>query len=201
MKDNINELERILGRGFRLLVVDDSKENIQLARESFESLIPGQVDYALNVSDAEKLLEKSYEEKKRYSLVLSDLDMNGNPIAGFEVVRKSYFYNIYSLIVTSANYDADSNAAHGPNTYFQPRYIPGVRGRKSEPGVWEKLFDNAIKEMLSVRGKKHLNNLELCQKRAGSSWYHWAIVYQIILDGEEYRDLRISETDFLRNIC
>jgi CheY-like chemotaxis protein len=126
----------------RILVVDDTPENLVAAKNYFENL-DVKVDYATNGVSAIEKITQSYEEKDVYSLLLSDLQMEERN-SGLDVVREGSKYLIPSFIVTGRNYDQPHNH-HGPSTQIEP-YLGSIAGKKEDENIWmqvlEKVVDN-----------------------------------------------------------
>ena len=134
----------------RILVVDDTKENLEGAKEYFKNMQGVLVDYASSQAEAIKMLQS---QENKYNLLLTDLEMETKD-SGYEVIREGIINNVFGIIATGFNYNPEGNDRHGPITNFFP-FKDSVKGKKSEPWVWEKAVEHAIK-YLDKFGLKNL---------------------------------------------
>jgi CheY-like chemotaxis protein len=125
----------------RVLVVDDALENIVAAKRYFDKL-GIEVDYAFSAEEAKQRIQESFISKEKYSLVITDLEMEEKN-SGIEVGKCAYNHLIIPLIATGRNYDALDNAAHGPSTTVLPFDLT-IKGRKNREEIWEKIFEGAL---------------------------------------------------------
>lgn len=136
----------------RILVVDDTKENLEGAREYFNKLNKLIVDYAHSSYEA---IKKLRDPKNEYSLIITDMEMEEKE-SGYDVIREGIINNTLGVIATGLNYDPHKNDRHGPKTTFFPRKKI-INGKKTNPEVWEKSIEHAIKYLDRYKLKKALD--------------------------------------------
>ena len=122
----------------KLLIVDDTKENIIAAKNYFSTVESLAVEYATSEKEAIKKIKKAYVAHP-YSFVISDLEME-TAFSGLEVCSESLEHLMMPIIATGHNYDKPASAAHGPVTFLKPS-DERVKGRKSDSLVWEGIFE------------------------------------------------------------
>jgi CheY-like chemotaxis protein len=116
----------------KMLIVDDTLENISAAKEYFSKQNNLEVDYSSSAKDAiEKLKSKNYD------YLMTDLEMEENK-SGLDVIKEGLKQYTIGVIVTGFNYDGDDKG-HGPNTSMRPSEVGSVSGKKDDPKVWEQL--------------------------------------------------------------
>ena len=126
----------------RVLVVDDSQENIDAAKRYFQNFENVRFDYCVSGKEAINSIKKESERSQNYDLIMSDLEMETKE-AGLDVIKQGFLNHTLGVIVTGKDYDRDDNHAHGPATTVLPtRY--SVSGRKDKEKVWSELFNNAL---------------------------------------------------------
>jgi len=118
----------------KILVADDRQENIQAARQYFETLKGISTCYFNNGKDAIKEIIEKYAS---IGLVLTDLEME-TPEAGVDVALTGMDYIIPSYILTG-----------GPQHRGSPtvRVIPGLygfEGTKAEPETWKQCLESLV---------------------------------------------------------
>ena len=149
----------------RILVVDDTIENLQGAREYFENMDEVLVDYASSQAEAIKMLQN---QGNKYDLLLTDLEMETKE-SGYEVIREGIINNVFGIIATGFNYNPRPNDRHGPRTTFIPSK-DFVQGKKTKPMVWEKALEHAIKYMDEFGLKKALDENKANDKKADKKY-------------------------------
>ena len=145
----------------RILVVDDTEENLQGAREYFNKIENTIVDYASSEKEAKTMLEN---QENKYNLILTDLEMETKE-SGYEVIREGIINNVFGVIATGFNYTPHENDKHGPRTTFVPSKN-FVQGKKTEPRVWEKALEHAISYLDTYGLKKALDENRANNKKA-----------------------------------
>lgn len=148
----------------RILVVDDTSENLETAKKYFSSL-EIEVDYASSAREAKEKISESFNSGKKYSLVITDLEMEEKN-SGIEVGKCAYNHLIIPFIATGRNYDVSDDPAHGPNTHVLPLNLT-IRGRKNREEIWEKMFEGSL-DYLKKEGKALLNSLKKREKFIGT---------------------------------
>ena len=139
IEDKIKELNIT-----KLLIVDDTKENIIAAKNYFSEVESLAVEYATSEKEAIKKIKKAYVAHP-YSLVISDLEME-TAFSGLEVCSASIEHLMMPIIATGHNYNKPLSAAHGPVTFLKPsdKSSETIKGRKSDPLVWEGIFEKSL---------------------------------------------------------
>ena len=145
----------------RIMVVDDTAENLQGAREYFKNMESVLVDYASSQRDAVKMLQN---QKNKYDLLLTDLEMETKD-SGYEVIHEGIINNVFGVIATGFNYNPEGHDRHGPTTTFMP-LKDSIKGKKTEPWVWEKALKHAIIYMNKFGLKKALDENRANNKKA-----------------------------------
>lgn len=160
LEDKLTELEID-----RILIVDDSKENIEAAKKCFSKYNGIKVDYAYGEWMAKEMIKMEYPNDK-YDLVLTDMQME-DKTSGLEVTKAAFSHQGIAGIVTGANYDAPMDAPHGPNTQlYLLSYNNSVKGKKNSPEIWNELFEKSV-EYLSSNGKHLINSMKRYNKFVG----------------------------------
>lgn len=127
----------------RILIVDDTKENIDAAKECFSKYKEVNFDYATSAKEAKEKIVSAYKNQK-YDVVMTDMQMEQKD-SGLEVVKESFKHQTIAAIITGQNYENLENNHHGPNTRMQIMdTTTSVIGKKEKPEVWEYLFEKVI---------------------------------------------------------
>jgi|APSaa5957512576_1039674.scaffolds.fasta_scaffold71414_2 CheY-like chemotaxis protein len=147
----------------RILVVDDTSENLDAAREYFSQL-EVEVDYASSEKEAKEMIEASILDRKKYNLVISDLEMECKD-SGKKVLELAYTNQIMGYIATGLNYGALDDAIHGPQTTILP-LKEKIPGRKSSSFVWQLALDKILSD-LGQGSKEILKSLARYEKFVG----------------------------------
>jgi CheY-like chemotaxis protein len=133
----------------RILVVDDEPKNISSAETVLRA---SKLDYsvATSIEEAKEKIENFKERRGSYEgreykipLVVTDLEMNGNPSAGLMVAHYSFDRGIPALIATQR----EGGGNHGPITTLIPYGLS--YGSKSEVTTWHKLLSEVINRVNS----------------------------------------------------
>ncbi len=147
IQDNIKNLEEMLGREFRLMVVDDNEYNRYAAEQAAIDL--GIAD-KIDILPSEKEALEYFREGKRPSYVITDLEME-NKFSGLAVVEEGFKNGVYSIVATGMNLNQSAtevalHGGHGPSTTVIPSGT-GIKtqGRKSFPRVWKGLIEQSLK--------------------------------------------------------
>lgn len=135
----------------KILVVDDTPENLQAAKQYFNSL-DIETQYALSSQESIEMIQKAYAKNHKYDLVLTDLEMETKN-SGVEVVKKALETIAYATLVTGRNYNVPDNASHGPNTVVLP-IGESMNGRKSKPEIWEFALKKSLEYVSSEEIQK-----------------------------------------------
>ncbi|MBN2459944.1 hypothetical protein JXB28_06690 [Candidatus Woesearchaeota archaeon] len=154
LEEKINELEIR-----RILVVDDKPENIAAAKQYFGALeqYGVKVEYAQSAKQAEEMIKSAFQAKDKYSIVLSDLEME-SPKCGLDVIRQAIEYLAQGFIVSGFD---GSSTGHGMYTKIYPKKVlPSyIEGTKQKAWVWEKAFEAVIKH-IATEGKALFDSTE-----------------------------------------
>ncbi|MBW6442300.1 response regulator [Patescibacteria group bacterium] len=145
----------------RVLVVDDSEENLAVASRYFHK-IGVDIDLAFNRESALEMLKESQVSEKRYDLVISDLEMETKD-AGMDVVRKALETITYPIILTGRNYNLPDSHPHGPNTAIIPAE-ESVKGKKSATETWEIALEKIVEYLSSSETQRIYNSARRYQK-------------------------------------
>lgn len=136
LESKINEYELK-----NVLIVDDTKENIDAAKKYFENEVKPlgvEFDYA---SSAKEAIEKI--DEKNYDLIFSDLVME-TPKAGMDVVEKGLEKAIYTVIFTG-----EDHGSHGYTTQIIPE-MGHVDDKKNNPETWKEGFSKVLNSKYAV---------------------------------------------------
>ena len=144
---NINEQLKQLGIE-SVLIVDDETKNLDAAKKYFSSIDQTRFEYASSESEAVKKIKEAFDQKKRYTFVLTDLEMEKNN-SGITVATTALQHGSLYYIVTGRNYHKNEGDHHGPSTTITPSEdIDGgnifVNSKKDKDYTWEKLFQIAV---------------------------------------------------------
>ncbi len=126
----------------RILVADDTEENIVAAKKCFEEInFNGDLSvvFVSNGSEAIEILKREETD-----LVITDLTMEKEK-TGLDVIRRALEHKAFGYIATGQNYDHSDNDAHGPNTTVIPTG-KSIKGRKNKPEVWKEILNIIIKD-------------------------------------------------------
>ena len=134
----------------KILVVDDTLDNINAAKEYF-STTGLHVDYATSERSARELIRSEYLAGNGFDIVITDLEME-DKISGCHVLRDAYNYGADAIIATGRRYDStlEEGNNHGAATGFHSinsKKVGGFGGifaRKSNPTVWGAIYDAAL---------------------------------------------------------
>lgn len=134
----------------KILVVDDSKENIDAAKKYFENEIVKygvSFTYVLSGEVAKDEIKKEFDAGKKVDFVMTDLQMETKN-AGCDVLIEAYRYDAEGVVVTGRNYQNPNDHDHGPTTYIKSIHPCfenlSVAGRKSKPEVWKQCFEKSL---------------------------------------------------------
>ena len=162
----MNLEERLKKAGIeKILVVDDSEENISAAKTYFDEHLKGMVSYAHSEAEAIQEIQEQYQEKK-YDLVLSDMQMEEKS-SGKKVVFEASKHKAYSIILTAK--DAFS---HGGKSYDESTTIIGpciedhVRTKKSDTRTWPIVTEKVLRHLES-KGKATHDAIKRHEKYVG----------------------------------
>ena len=122
----------------RILIVDDTPENISAAKESFATYDGIKTDYLTSEKEAVSRIGSTNEP---YDLVITDLEMEEKD-SGMRVVRSALEKGAYALIATGFNYD-NPQGGHGPQTSVIPTKET-LKGKKSESFIWDAILDKGL---------------------------------------------------------
>ena len=135
----------------RVLIVDDSDENLSAAAQYFSNVLGCEirVDYSQNGEDAKGLIQSAFEQKNNIGLVITDLEMETD-LAGLEVMSQAYRFGSEAMLLTGRQGDG-THHGHGPSTslcsiYSIKRNLTR-NGLKSETGVWDWAFNESLKQL------------------------------------------------------
>lgn len=150
----------------RILIVDDTSENLKAAEQYFTSLEDYGIktDYASSAKEAKEMIQKAYNGQEKYSLIISDLQMEEKR-SGLEAIREGFKHEAFGFITTGINYDRDESHGHGPTTQVEP-HLGSINGRKDKPSVWEIAFEKII-NYLTGEGKEITEAIKRHRKFAG----------------------------------
>ncbi len=139
--------EKLKSMGIKkILVTDDTLENLQAAKQYFNSL-DIKTQYASSSQESIKMIQEAYVENHKYDLVLTDLEMETKN-SGIGVVKKALETIAYATLITGRNYNAPDNASHGPNTMVLP-IGESMNGRKSMSDIWEFALEKSLEYVSS----------------------------------------------------
>jgi CheY-like chemotaxis protein len=132
-----------------ILIVDDTKENIEAAKAYFNALEAYGVkaEYAMSAEQAKQKIREAYKDKMRYSVIISDMQME-EQFSGLKVAREGFKHQTYSIITTGQNYHMPESHGHGgPYTQVLPYWETTVNGKKERLEVWKQVFDIVLEHM------------------------------------------------------
>lgn len=130
----------------RVLVVDDSPENLEAARKFFKSVEGVEVIFFTDSQKAKEAISDAYHRQEKYDLVITDLEME-TEFAGMSVARTAVEHQVMPFIVTGKA----GSGSHGPSISVEPARV-SVSGLKSDVVVWEKIWQ-VILDYLSRDGR------------------------------------------------
>jgi len=171
--EKTNKLEK---ECLRVLIVDDNQENLDAARNYFNTVNDAEFLYCSSPKEAQRVMNKSTSSEKYIDYALIDLEMPGedgeiDPVAGHMVSVEAWKKGIINVIVTQ-----HFNATHGGNTthiYSEAGARGGlgnVSGKKDNPDTWKKLYSsfNSIKERYAP-----LREVVLSERKKGKTHDLW----------------------------
>ena len=137
----------------KILIVDDKPGHTQAAKEYFTTLESHGVktEYANSAKEAKEKIQQAYESKDKYSVVISDMQMEQEK-SGLEVVREGFKHQAYGFIATGVNYEKAGSHGHGPSTHIEP-FLGSIQGRKDKPEVWKQVFEKTLDYLTQKEGK------------------------------------------------
>lgn len=148
----MNIKEKIKEHGIkRILIVDDTQENLEGAKTYFENIEDICVDYSKSSKEA---IQKIRDNTNKYDLIITDMEMETKE-SGYEVLREGILNYAFGIIATGLNYDSSTNNRHGPSTTLIP-FKKIVRGKKTQPEVWQKSLEHAINYLDKFKLKEFL---------------------------------------------
>lgn len=174
----------------KILVVDDTEENIVAAKECLKELSDYLgVDYAKNTKEAKELLKKG-----EYDYVITDLKME-EKYSGLEVVKEAIRNYILPLIVTGYTTHEKKPDGHDHLTLWPlcwdknkgiEEYIDNEprRCRKDQPEAWKKVLLYSL-EFIDC-WKKSIDSLRRAKK------------YDVTLSEESIKEIMSIYNDIKR---
>ena len=135
----------------KIILVDDRLENINAAKQYFNTRDDLEVSYFLNPVDAKKSIEENLFKDTAYDFGIFDLEMPSetmeiNPIAGHELSVYAWKQGIPNMIVTQKYMDYGEGNNHNGNVTIISRYAGAdaikVTGAKKSEHTWKTIAHN-----------------------------------------------------------
>ncbi len=130
-----------------LLIVEDTPRNISAAKDAMNSyselrgMIVNSPEKAIAEIDQSELIKKKYDSAHGFDAVITDLDMNGEGLAGLDVVKYSLENHLPAFVATQR----DLGGNHGYATNVEP--LMKQYGAKSDESTWKKIIGD-VREWL-----------------------------------------------------